>query len=288
MKVSSIHIFIFFSLLQLMTGVRTNYILMGYVYIPSNPADFYAGDFYSIVQSYENNGTSCLCSLWENCSAASHIYDDIDEKIPIFNVTGFVSACYPLKALLMSTLECFYSAACFTALQKFIYPSNSTTSLSALSSESTLFSKKMTVEEMLNLLLVEHWTSNISHQSYYEECRPAVCTYSRLEGRNLVYIISAMLGLAGGLFKILMIFAPIITDAVYSIKNKPNIHQASSAFVPSKYFRIFRYRNHLVCEKISDYKREFRIHFFYLNKLIFFLYHALKVGQVCPFRLTLE
>ena len=75
---------------------------------------------------------------------------------------------------------------------------------------STKFTAYSTVREMIDELMVEQWTWNITFENYYDGCEPSECTYT-VEGRNeALFIVTTAIGLIGGLVKILKLTVPRI------------------------------------------------------------------------------
>lgn len=145
-------------------------------------------------RSYAN----CSCGISSRCTAPAFIDD--------WRVPGFLVGCYPLEALLQSTLECLYDPVCILRLQTLYYPDNYT--IRPLNA--TYSDPRATVQSLVKELMVDHWESNVSYEKYYEACQPLSCSYSPYEQANIFYIISNIISLFGGLSIILRIVAPLI------------------------------------------------------------------------------
>jgi len=77
--------------------------------------------------------------------------------------------------------------------------------------------KNSTIKELLDKLMIEEWNVSKLYDRYYNECNPKVCTYT-LETRNgAIYIVTAVLGIAGGLITILRF---IVLQLVKVIRKK--------------------------------------------------------------------
>ncbi|CAF3580789.1 unnamed protein product [Adineta steineri] len=127
---------------------------------------------------------------------------------PLFVVPGLFDGCYIVKALLQSTLECFYSQTCIIQLQSH-YNYNSTMNIKSLNASSkTKYSVHSTVQHLLNQLMIEEWNANDKYENYYNKCQPIECSYSYKTRNGIVYIITALLGLVGGLITVLKIVVP--------------------------------------------------------------------------------
>jgi hypothetical protein len=84
----------------------------------------------------------CTCGLSSKCTQSSR---------------GMKAGCYPLESLLQSTLQCFYNQQCIDPNANF----------KALDSSSvhSRFATNSTIEDILNKLMVEEYSKNISYEN---------------------------------------------------------------------------------------------------------------------------
>jgi hypothetical protein len=75
----------------------------------------------------------------------------------------------------------------------------------SLSSE---YSVNSTIQELLDELMIEEWNLSITYNNYYNACQPIVCTYTSETKNGIVYIITVLLGLVGGLIIVLEFVVP--------------------------------------------------------------------------------
>ncbi|CAF3741606.1 unnamed protein product [Adineta steineri] len=177
----------------LFSALRTNY-------VPYLPSPCYA--IYSKSSMYSD----CYCYFSDKCVIPSSIKNS--NSTPLFVVPGLYDGCYIVEALLQSTLECFYSQTCITQLQSY-YNSNSTMNTRPLDiSSKSKYSVHSTVQHLLNQLMIEEWNANDKYENYYNKCQPIECSYSYKTRNGIVYIITALLGLVGGLITVLKIVVP--------------------------------------------------------------------------------
>jgi hypothetical protein len=99
--------------------------------------------------------------------------------------------CYPLEALLQSTLQCFYDQQCIDSYGNFKALNSS--------SISSRFDVNSTVEFILQELMIEEYLINISYENYFAECAPSSCSYLHIGHRNRIDIVMPLIGLYGGL-----------------------------------------------------------------------------------------
>ena len=145
-------------------------------------------------RSYNN----CSCGINATCTSPAFI----DQ----WRVPGFLVGCYPLEALLQSTLECLYDIECIEKLKNMYYIMNITTR-PLDSRRSTPYA---TVQSLVDELLIARWETNVAYERYYAACEPLSCSYTTSERANLLYIISAIVGLYGGLSVVFKLITPTI------------------------------------------------------------------------------
>jgi hypothetical protein len=186
------------------------------------------------VNSSENlviNGTlydDCRCASSSTCISPSSIYE-YSTSTPIFNVPNFYIGCYVIQSLLQSTLECFYDQECIDQLQSFISwsPSINPTALNA--SLSSLYSVNSSVGDLIDKLMIEQWDVSPLYERYYNECRPTQCTYKLETNNDIIYIVTTLFGIAGGLSTVLKIILPRLVKLVRKKKGQRQ-HPAAGKF----------------------------------------------------------
>ncbi|CAF3789909.1 unnamed protein product [Rotaria socialis] len=155
----------------------------------------------------QTDGLQCWCSVSSNCSTVVAFFDlyaydtggvYISPTLPIANLSGFVVGCYAIESLLRSTLECFFDKTCLDTLDRF-FPITSITNFDVLSANQTRFPRQTSIETLINELFIEEWSTVISFSSYYQQCAPMSCTYMYVQHNNVLYILTTLLGLYGGL-----------------------------------------------------------------------------------------
>ncbi|UJR17488.1 hypothetical protein I4U23_004383 [Adineta vaga] len=149
-----------------------------------------------------NNNSTCHCVLTPQC---------IIEIVP-----SFYRGCYAVDAILLSTLDCFYTADCITLIESFRIPSiiELTCNATALNPNETRFLPNTTIESLLNELMLELWDIHINYTSYYKKCNPISCTYSYKKPYDIFSVLILLLGLFSGLNVILKILVPFIVKTI--------------------------------------------------------------------------
>ncbi|CAF4465058.1 unnamed protein product [Rotaria magnacalcarata] len=140
----------------------------------------------------------------------------------LFKIPGIYKGCFMIESLLQSTLECFYNQTCINQLNSYLL-SNSSLDVKALDSSLTSrFVEKSTMEELINKLLIEQWNLSMIHENYYNACQPISCIYSYTTRNDIIYILTIVIGLVGGIIEILkFVIPPVIQSfAQYWFKTK--------------------------------------------------------------------
>ncbi|CAF2751635.1 unnamed protein product [Rotaria sp. Silwood2] len=178
---------------------------------------------------FDHNATLCSCGITSTCSSSSGIFNMWTYVnngnftlpiLPVVNVTGFVTGCYAIEALLQSTLDCFFNRTCLEIVLAFFSFHNITT-INTLNIAQTRFSPRTTIETILNDLFIEQWNTMSSFEDYFVKCAPFACTYSSTQQNNFLYILTKLLGLYGGLTVFLRICVPFIVAWWMSRINAP-------------------------------------------------------------------
>lgn len=120
---------------------------------------------------------SCECGLSARCVEPSR---------------GMFAGCYPLEALLRSTLICFYELNCIDYAATFVAMNQSIL-------ESSHFLINTTIESIVSQLFVEERSSNMSCGLYFAQCAPSSCTYSYIDPINTIAGLTNLIALYGEL-----------------------------------------------------------------------------------------
>ena len=146
-------------------------------------------------RSYGEN--NCSCGTSATCSSQAVLDGS--------TLPGFRVGCYPLEALLQSTLECLYNVSCIDAL-RFMYQRVNFT-VDPL--DATLSSPSATVQSLIDTLLVDRWETSVTYEQYYAACAPLACTYTLTTQLDVVYMLTTIIGVYGGLTVVLKLLTPI-------------------------------------------------------------------------------
>jgi hypothetical protein len=171
---------------------------------------------YAPIHSQAVTYGTCDCGLSIQCVQAATVANN--QSVP-----GLLTGCYPIEAFLQSTLECLYNSSCIRQLH-----STSTSFTPWNVSVPSQYQIKSTVVEIISQLMVEQWSTNVTYEKYFTECAPLFCTYSYLEHRPAIDVLTTLLGLYGGLAIIMKAVVPILINIWRAIKQRKNrVHTVS-------------------------------------------------------------
>jgi hypothetical protein len=136
-------------------------------------------------------------------------------------IPGMFLSWFPLESLLMSTLECLYNDSCLFQIKAFINTTVSPINFTTLnlSSEYNGNNSYDKIEIFANKLFIQSWNNESSFESYFNQCHPLKCQYTYQSRLILIYVITTIIGLIGGLSVALQLLAPVIVKLAPKIWN---------------------------------------------------------------------
>jgi hypothetical protein len=141
------------------------------------------------------------------------IYDYVNNK-QLFIVPGFYTGCYVVESLLQSTLECFYDQQCIDKLRVCISVSSSVNVTVLDASLSSEYSMNSTIKELVDNLMIKQWNVSSNFENYYNECQPIERTYTFETKNDVIYIVTTLFGVAGGLTTVLELVVPRFVNII--------------------------------------------------------------------------
>ncbi|CAF3667000.1 unnamed protein product [Adineta steineri] len=189
--------------------------------------DEYGAELYQLKSAVNLYSYRIICNLNTDCSCVSSSNGDcilqtmIAKTAKTFNIPGMFQTWFPLQSVLISTLECFYNDTYFAEIIRLIdrrISSNnfSTLQLSLLSSNDSQYDQ---INVLANKLFVQSWNNESSYQSYFNQCHPLTCQYSYQSRFNIIYVITTIVGLLGGLSIVLRLIIPPVIISTSQIRN---------------------------------------------------------------------
>jgi hypothetical protein len=166
----------------------------------------------------------CSCATRNDCIDSGGIYDTLNKK-QIFEMPGWNVGCSVVETVLSSTFECLYNQTCIdsllnilpTGLPSFSYQMN----ISAINvSNKNHFKRNTPIQNIADELFIEEWQNNSFYSSFYNQCAPIYCSYKTKRNDYVIFTISKVLGLYGGLTFALQFTVPLVVKIIYIIRNK--------------------------------------------------------------------
>jgi hypothetical protein len=155
----------------------------------------------------------CNCNTKSTCTQSCTITDLLTAKA-LLVVPGLYNGCFNLEGVLRSNLQCFYNETCLqnvaTALDLMLPPEITVMNASA----SSRYLSNANVGELLSNLMVEDWSWSGVYADYYKQCEPSECSYTLQSRNDLIYIITTLIGLIGGLTTALYVLIPMLVELV--------------------------------------------------------------------------
>ncbi len=170
-------------------------------------------NYFVVVANLGQNGiitsnesyNDCNCVTSSACIAPSFISIDPDSSSS-FHITNFYRGCSVIQALLQSTLECFYDQQCIDDLQDQLSWSMPVTALNK--SLPSIYLINSTIKELLDNLMIEQWNVSSIFEHYYNECQPIKCIHTFETNNGIIYIVTTLFGIVGGLVTVLKFIVP--------------------------------------------------------------------------------
>lgn len=159
--------------------------------------------------------SKCYCARDLRCQEQSRIYNfngDISGIEILYEVPGFIVGCYPLDSLLGSSLACFYNKTCVHELFSFV---NRNVNRPVLDSNiSTRFDHQAIFKTIVSKLFIEDWQMTQSYSSFYNQSMPSYCSYSTSSKNSLLFMITSLIAVYGGLNEALKLVLPHLVNLI--------------------------------------------------------------------------
>ncbi|CAF3826720.1 unnamed protein product [Adineta steineri] len=209
----------------LMTGLATNAVIG----LPINvwQSEQIVPTFSTKYKRHEST-TLCYCINDVSCPMPGglYFYDewetngiyDLNVIVPNATIPGLVVDCLPTQTMFASTVECFYNQSCLDILLS-AYQVNIDISILNISLSSR-FTPTTTLSYLVNELFIEQIFNETMYGSYYQQCAPVYCSYTYSQRFDLVYVITTLIALFGGLNIALHLIAPYLIDCLLLLKKK--------------------------------------------------------------------
>ncbi|CAF0876276.1 unnamed protein product [Adineta steineri] len=178
----------------------------------------YQYDYDRTDQLYNSNetGINCDCQSTPWCIQQAIVYD-LDTITQLFSPPGIFVGCYLVEAVLQSDLRCFFDIDCLRQLIDSLSLENISVSDIILNSTASHYQEKSSLLEIVSNLMIEEWNNQTFYNNYFNICQPSVCTATYIGYGNIVYIITTIIGLIGGLTKVYRFIVPIFLRIIVRV-----------------------------------------------------------------------
>ena len=92
-----------------------------------------------------------------------------------------------------------------------------------------------TASEILNELMVEDWQWTNMYDQYYESCHPLECRYTVKTRNDVVYIVTTVIGLIGGLVIALKLIVPRLVHFSSYLQRRREITVTTIAIIEDRF-----------------------------------------------------
>ncbi|CAF1455327.1 unnamed protein product [Adineta steineri] len=139
---------------------------------------------------------SCITSL---SRFSRPLYIDANYNTTV--LPGVVAGCLPIDGISLSTLECFFDPNCIFNLASITSTRTTTIWIARPLSASipSIYPSNTHIGNLVDSLFVEDWGIKSNYSSYFASCAPNSCSYKYIDHNTILYIITTVLGLYGGL-----------------------------------------------------------------------------------------
>lgn len=178
-------------------------------------------------KAYENN--TCSCATTATCFRKT--FFAFRNKTIRYNLENIYISCNTLNAILLSSLQCFFSNSCIadfitsycTDMPCYNRENTSFSRSSPLSAmthmaENSAFSINDTIEKITSRYFIDYWSHNISYEQYFNACSPKYCTYKIQQKWDPIFMLTTFLGIYHGVCVILRISIRLLTTFFYRIQ----------------------------------------------------------------------
>jgi hypothetical protein len=167
--------------------------------------------------------------IYGECNCATSV-SCIQPLIP--NVPGFVVGCLPLESFLQSTFECLYNQSCVNTISSYV---NAPTIPRALNNTNSRFASNLIANDIVKEMFIESWSLNVSYEQFFQQCQPTSCSYTLIGRYNILYIITTIVGLYGGLSVLLKIVVPFTVYRLHTIIRRRRLTNIQVAPIDDRY-----------------------------------------------------
>ena len=175
------------------------------------------------------SSSNCTCYASPSCVEQAFVFYKVsNDKMP-YVIPGFFVGCQVVEATLKSNLHILYNQSWIGEYRaKIGFDNVNPDPFSTVALDSSLRSRyNMTtpIRMMVEKMMIEDWHSFINYSAYYDQCHPVECKYTYVVKYDIIYTITTIIGLIGGLLTIFQFLIPLLVKLIrrYSFKRRRQI-----------------------------------------------------------------
>jgi len=182
-------------------------------------AQYITMDLKALFVSNKNN-TRCYCIFDSTCSldhnvSAGSVTFQLDWQLERLH-----GGCSIINSVLKSSMECWFNKTCLGQLRKLFKDASVSIPDSVTPLNQTLSSRyypSTSIETIFNEMMIEEWNFSYSIEKFYSKCKPSFCSFTYEKEINIVYIITIIVSLIGGINTILELISPFIIKMIFKV-----------------------------------------------------------------------
>jgi len=146
-------------------------------------------------------------------------------------IRGLVVGCLPLDSFLRSTLECFYDQLCVNEMATYFDASNHPR---AMNNTGSHFDASVSANTIMEKMFIESWSSNASYEEFFRQCQPTLCSYLLIERHSILFAVTTVIGLYGGLTILLKLVVPFVMSQLHKLVRRFRQNNSQVAPIDSR------------------------------------------------------
>ncbi|CAF1033170.1 unnamed protein product [Adineta steineri] len=197
--------------------------------VTAGPSAFFSPD----------DGDLCTCEKLSTCYTRAGFFGnnlfninstDFDR---LYIIDEWYTGCRPIDSLLLSTLKAFYNQTEINSLLNF-FPDISSNFTCLNANKTSRFQMNDTLKTIVKSGFIEKWIQEENYSSYFNKCVPELCLYTTNKRFNIYYILTAVIGVYGGLSLSLRLIIPIIIKFIFQ-RNEETSSRGPSIRQPKQF-----------------------------------------------------
>ena len=193
--------------------------------------------YFGTKSSLTNTSASCSCALNTCVRQLGFVETRNDGETIMIEIPGMYTACYPLDAHQMSTLECWFNETCVSLVLFYLLQEASAYFEVLNPSRLVRFTSNTTIGDIIGDLMIEMWTNSTNYEMYYNICKPLTCTYTSYRRFDWLYTITILASVFGGLSVSLRVICPLLIKFYFYIRRKRTV-PISSKYLATSLFSL--------------------------------------------------